>query len=87
MRDVKNNIDESFIQCFSDALKGNIIKYEQHIKFESDESWFVSKYISVFIEGELIGVSITVTDVTAEKQTEIDRERAYKTIGMLYCKP
>ncbi|WP_423148619.1 ATP-binding protein [Rubrolithibacter danxiaensis] len=82
-RDTKNNIDTTFISRFEKALNGEIVKEEQHIEYGSTSLWFQSKYIPVYEFETLIGVSITVSDITKEKNLEIEQAKAQEEIQKL----
>ena len=85
-RDTKNKIDESFIECFKKALEGEIVKYEQHIVYETSSFWFTTKYVPVIAEGKLAGVSVTIIDVTQENLMRAAQERANDEIRVLVQK-
>jgi signal transduction histidine kinase len=52
-----------------------IIKEDQKIEYESVKIWSRSKYIPVYEKGSLIGISITVEDITKEKLMEEEQAR------------
>ena len=71
VRDVENKIDHVFQLDFDKALKGETIVRETEIKYKSDKShWFRTEYYPVYEAGNLIGVSVTVSDLTERKKYE-----------------
>lgn len=71
VRDVENKIDHEFQSDFDKALRGETIVRETEIKYKTDKShWFRSEYYPVYEDGILIGVSISVSDLTERKKYE-----------------
>ncbi len=71
--DTKNNVSEPFIESFQKALEGHHIKDVKRIDYENSSHWFESKFVPVYHEGKLTGVSITITDVSKEKLLELEQ--------------
>lgn len=72
-RDTTNKVDERFVASFEAARKGEIIREEGRVDYNSQTIWTYSKYIPVYEEGELLGISISVGDITAQKLQEEER--------------
>lgn len=71
VRDTENKIDEVFQKDFDKALKGETVERETEIKYKNDQSkWFRTEYYPVYEAGSLIGVSVTVSDLTERKNYE-----------------
>ena len=66
-KDTKNSVDEVFVKNFKKALDGQIVKEEQHIQYGNSSIWTRSKFIPVYHEDVLQGISLTVEDITREK--------------------
>jgi len=69
-RDTQNNIDKTFVENFEKALAGNIVRNEQKICYNSATIWTRSKYIPVYEGDRMLGISITVEDITKHKILE-----------------
>ena len=70
-RDTENKIDQDFQIDFDKALKGETVVSEKEIKYKYDKSkCFRTEYYPVYEEGNLIGVSVTVWDVTERTKYE-----------------
>lgn len=81
--DTVNKIDHVFQVDFDKALRGETIVRETEIKYKSDKShWFKTEYYPVYETGNLIGVSVTVSDLTErkkyEKEIEVQNEKLKK---------
>ncbi|MCY7420875.1 MAG: PAS domain-containing protein, partial [Chitinophagaceae bacterium] len=71
VRDTENKIDQDFLIDFDKAVKGETVVSEKEIKYKHDKSkCFRTKYYPVYEEGNLIGVSVTVSDVTERTRYE-----------------
>ena len=71
VRDTENKIDQIFQLDFEKALNGETVERETEIKYKNDQSkWFRSEYYPVYESGILIGVSVTVSDLTVRKNYE-----------------
>lgn len=81
-RDTKNST-EAFVQNFKRAVEGQIVKEEQQIQFGSSTIWTRSKFIPVYDAGILLGISLTVEDITKEKLMEQDQVKFQEEIIML----
>jgi PAS domain-containing protein len=70
-RDTNNNIDEVFLADFHQALSGQTVVRETEIEYRKGTIlWFRSEYYPVYENEQLIGISITTTDVTSQKKHE-----------------
>ena len=85
-RDTRNHVDEQFVASFQKALKGELVVDRQKIEYNDVTLWFQSKYVPVFENGELIGISIVVSDITHEKHLEQAQEEANMEIQLLLQK-
>lgn len=85
-RDTRNRVDEQFVASFQKALKGELVVDRQKIEFNNVTLWFQSKYVPVFENEELIGISIAVSDITHEKHLELAQEEASEKIQELLKK-
>ena len=81
--DTKNNVTDPFISNFQKALEGQHIKDVKRIEYENSSHWFESKFVPVYHEGKLTGVSITVSDVSKEKLLELEQVKNKAEITML----
>ena len=71
VRDTENKIDQGFLIDFGKALKGETVERETEIKYKYDQTkWFRAEYYPVYESGSLIGVSVTVSDLTVRKNYE-----------------
>ena len=82
-RDTTNNIDVGFIENFEKALDGEHIREEKKIEYAETAIWCLSKYIPVYHEGKLTGVSVSVSDISKEKILELEHEKNREEISML----
>ncbi len=83
VRDIENKIDHDFQLDFDKALRGETILRETEMKYKSDKShWFRTEYYPVYEDEILIGVSVTVSDLTErkkyEKEIEVQNEKLRK---------
>jgi len=85
-KDTTNKVDQTFIDNFNRALKGEALKVDQHIQYHSLSIWTRSKYTPVYEKGELLGISVVVEDITTQKQGEEERERQQEEIIKLSTK-
>lgn len=85
-RDTKNNVDERFATNFCRALSGELVVDRQQIEYNSAVLWFQSKYVPVYENGTMTGVSIVVSDITREKMMELAQEEANAKIHSLLRK-
>lgn len=70
-RDTENNIDQAFLTDFDRAINGERVVRESKIKYKTNkELWFRSEYNPVYENNQLVGVSVTVLDITEQKTYE-----------------
>jgi signal transduction histidine kinase len=79
-RDTKNEIDVKFVRGFERAINGEIVKTEEKIEYALHSIWVATKYIPVYEADVLLGISITVEDVTPQKLLEEERFRQQEEI-------
>ena len=70
-RDTENNVDKTFLEDFNTAIKGETVISESEIEYGTGSKfWFRTEYYPVRENGELIGISVTVSDITERKKHE-----------------
>ena len=70
-KDTENNVDQKFQRDFNKALSGETVVIEDEIIYKRDKSrWFRTEYYPVYEDGNLIGVSVTVSDITERTNYE-----------------
>jgi two-component system, chemotaxis family, CheB/CheR fusion protein len=85
-KDTRNQVDQAFKQAFERALNGEILKEEKEIVYNDLSAWFESKYVPVYHDDHLAGISVTVSDITSQKLMEQEREKDRKEIAALLNK-
>lgn len=60
--------DSTFKADFEKALGGEMVSREREILYEHKKFWFKTEFYPVYMENELIGVSINTFDITPKKE-------------------
>lgn len=82
-RDAKGDLNKQLISTLQKVSEGNIIGNEQLVEFETTKIWTKAKYIPVFEEKVLIGISITIEDISVQKIMEENQLRYQRDIVQL----
>lgn len=87
-RDTENNVNQVFLSDFTRATKGETVTTEVEIKYKSKPSlWFRSEYHPIYEDDTLIGISVTVSDITERKNAEENirlQNEKLRTIAFLH---
>ncbi len=65
-----------FLEKFEHALSGNLVSIEFETPLKGDKIWFKYDYSPVYVEEEIIGVSLNISNIDQRKRSEI--QIAYK---------
>ena len=71
---ISPNLVESFDIHFAKTLNAEVIERNIHVFNPVNDKWWAVSYLPVFQRTEIIGVSITISDITETKKTERQHE-------------
>lgn len=66
-----NKIDSDFKNNLNKALQGDYVESEKEVKNLNISLWFRTEYYPVYIDNELIGISISARDISKRINNEI----------------